>query len=76
MSSHASKKVIFTALAGNFLIAITKSAGSAYTGSSAMMSEAIHSIVDCFNQGLLLYGIKKSQKPADQAHPFGHGMEL
>ena len=76
MSSHASKKVIFAALAGNFLIAITKSAGSAYTGSSAMMSEAIHSIVDCFNQGLLLYGIKKSQKPADQAHPFGYGMEL
>ncbi|PCI51579.1 MAG: cation transporter [Alphaproteobacteria bacterium] len=76
MSSHSSKKVIYAALIGNFLIAITKSAAAAYTNSSAMMSEAIHSIVDCGNQGLLLYGIKKAGKPADKAHPFGYGMEL
>jgi cation diffusion facilitator family transporter len=76
MSSHSSKKVIFAALIGNFLIFLSKLGGAVWTGSSAMMSEAIHSIVDCSNQLLLLHGIKRSKKPADEAHPFGYGKEL
>jgi len=74
--SSASKKVILAALAGNTLISITKFGAAAYTGSSAMLSEGIHSLVDTGNQILLLYGIKRAAKPADADFPFGYGKEI
>lgn len=71
-----SKKVIFAALIGNGLIAITKFVAASITGSSAMLSEGIHSVVDTGNQVLLLYGLKRAQKPPDKRFPFGHGKEI
>lgn len=74
--SQSSKKVIFAALAGNSLIAVTKFGAALVSGSSAMLSEGIHSVVDTFNQVLLLYGIKRSKIPPSEHHPFGHGKEV
>jgi len=74
--SHSSKKVIYAALVGNTLIAITKFIAAAITGSSAMLSEGIHSVVDTGNQGLLLHGLNRAKRPPSEAFPFGHGKEI
>jgi cation diffusion facilitator family transporter len=70
------KLVIYAALLGNTLIAITKFVAAYFTSSSAMFSEGIHSLVDTGNQVLLLYGLKRSQLPASEQFPFGHGKEI
>ena len=72
----STKKVIYAALIGNVLIALTKFVAGAVTGSSAMFSEGIHSVVDVGNQVLLLFGLKQARRPASDVHPFGHGKEI
>jgi len=74
--ASSSKKVIYAALAGNTLIAVTKFAAAAITGSSAMFSEGIHSMVDTGNGVLLLHGMRRAQKPPSGRFPFGHGKEV
>jgi len=72
----SSRKVIYAALTGNLLVAITKFGAAAWTGSSAMLSEGIHSVVDTADQGLLLYGLHRAAQPPDARHPLGYGREL
>lgn len=72
----SSKRAIYAAIAGNFAIAVTKFLGAAVSGSSAMLAEGIHSLVDTGNGGLLLLGIRRSQRPPDADHPYGYGKSL
>ncbi|UCG71907.1 MAG: cation transporter [Chromatiales bacterium] len=72
----SSRKAIFAALVGNSLIAVTKFGAAAMTGSAAMLSEGIHSVVDTGNQVLLLLGLKRAQRQPSPGFPFGHGKEV
>ncbi|HZZ35017.1 MAG TPA: cation diffusion facilitator family transporter [Caulobacteraceae bacterium] len=70
-----STRVVYVALAGNLAIAATKLGAFALTRSSAMLTEAVHSLVDTLDQVFLLVGIRRAARPPDEAHPFGHGLE-
>lgn len=73
--ADGSTRVVYVALAGNLAIAVTKLGAFAITRSSAMLTEAVHSLVDTADQVFLLVGLKRAARPPDAAHPFGHGLE-
>src|SRR3954452_19167433 len=74
--ANGSTRVVYAALAGNALVAASKYIAAAVSGSSAMLTEAIHSTSDCINQLLLLIGVRRGKLPADASHQFGYGMEI
>jgi cation diffusion facilitator family transporter len=76
VSTLSSRKVVYAAIAGNSLIVLTKFAAAAWIGSSAMLSEAIHSTVDTANGLLVLYGLNEAKKRPDRIHPLGYGREV
>lgn len=76
MPASGSHKVVYAALGGNLMIAVAKFVAAGVSGSSAMLSEGVHSLVDTVNELLLLYGLRRAGMPPDRTHPFGHGREL
>lgn len=74
--ADGSSRVVYAALLGNFLVAVSKYTAAAISGSSAMLTEAVHSTSDCANQLLLLIGVRRGKLPADSSHRFGYGMEI
>src|SRR5690242_13669740 len=72
----SSRKAVYAALIGNVLVAATKGVAAAVSGSASMLSEAVHSLVDCGNEVLLLYGQRRAARPPDAEHQFGYGREL
>ena len=76
MAEHSSRTAVIAALVGNLLIAVTKGVAAAISGSSAMLSELVHSVVDSGNEILLLYGQHRAGKPPDRLHPLGYGREI
>ena len=76
MAAQGSTRTIVIALVANLGIAVAKFVAAAITGSSAMLTEGVHSLVDSTNQLLLIYGTRRSRKPPDALHPFGYGREL
>src|ERR1044071_2598940 len=75
MSTGGGTRAILAALAANAGIAVAKFIGFAITGASSMLAEAVHSVADTSNQGLLLLGQKTSRRQADKEHPFGYGRD-
>jgi cation diffusion facilitator family transporter len=74
--TNGTHKAVYAALAGNLAIAVTKAVAAGLTASSVMMTEALHSLIDTGNEGLLLIGLRRASRAPDESHPFGYGLEV